>query len=207
MSQSPTQHQTQEQRVQEFFLHAALLAPEMSFILGGEGWRGKTLPSNVRWIGHVASGSHNRVNCSARMVLNINRDSMAQVGFSPPTRVFEASAAGACVITDVWDGIEGFFAPGLEILPAVSAHDVVRYLRLIGAAAEPGALPDHHGSVGADPIRRASGAGTCRHDGRGGAPNGCVATTRRGGAGRGRVRRQARDSIPRLPGGRLGRHP
>ncbi|PYX06227.1 MAG: hypothetical protein DMG84_00355 [Acidobacteria bacterium] len=124
-----------EQRVQEFFLHAALLAPEMSFILGGEGWSGKTLPSNVRWIGHVASGSHNRVNCSARMVLNINRDSMAQVGFSPPTRVFEASAAGACVITDVWDGIEGFFVPGLEILPAVSAHDVVRYLRLIGAAA------------------------------------------------------------------------
>jgi len=57
------------------------------------------------------------------------------VGFSPPTRVFEASAAGACVITDVWDGIEGFFVPGLEILPAVSAHDVVKYLRLIGAAA------------------------------------------------------------------------
>jgi len=122
-----------EQRVEKFFLHAALLAPEMSFILGGEGWGGKTLPSNVRWIGHVPSGSHNDVNCSARMVLNINRDSMAEVGFSPPTRVFEAAAAGACVITDVWDGIEEFFVPGLEILPAASAHEVVRYLRNVGA--------------------------------------------------------------------------
>jgi spore maturation protein CgeB len=122
-----------EQRVEKFFFHAALLAPEKSFILGGEGWGGKTLPSNVRWIGHVPSGGHNGVNCSARMVLNINRDSMAEVGFSPPTRVFEAAAAGACVITDVWDGIEEFFVPGLEILPAASAHDVVRYLRNIGA--------------------------------------------------------------------------
>ena len=121
-----------EQRVEKFFFQAALLAPEMSFILGGEGWGGKTLPSNVRWIGHVPSGGHNGVNCSARMVLNINRDSMAEVGFSPPTRVFEAAAAGACVITDIWDGIEEFFIPGLEILPAASAHDVVRYLRNIG---------------------------------------------------------------------------
>jgi spore maturation protein CgeB len=122
-----------EQRVEKFFFHAALLAPEMSFILGGEGWGGKTLPSNVRWIGHVPSGGHNGVNGSARMVLNINRDSMAEVGFSPPTRVFEAAAAGACVITDVWAGIEKFFVPGLEILPAASAHDVLRYLRNIGA--------------------------------------------------------------------------
>src|SRR5207237_6684666 len=124
-----------ERRVEEFFFGAAELAPEFQFALGGEGWANKPMPKNVRWIGHVGTGDHNRVNCSARMVLNINRDSMAGVGFSPPTRVFEASAAGACVITDVWDGIEGFFVPGLEILPAVSAHDVVRYLRLIGAAA------------------------------------------------------------------------
>jgi spore maturation protein CgeB len=67
-------------------------------------------------------------------VLNINRESMAQVGFSPPTRVFEAAGAGACVITDFWEGIETFFVPGLEILPAVSAHDVVTHLRQFGAA-------------------------------------------------------------------------
>ncbi|GAC1430556.1 MAG: glycosyltransferase [Terriglobales bacterium] len=121
-----------EARVEEFFLAAANLAPKMSFVLGGEGWGGKALPSNVRWIGHVSSHRHNYVNCSARAVLNINRDSMARVGFSPPTRVFEAAGAASCVITDHWEGIETFFVPGIEILLAKSAADVVAHLGKIG---------------------------------------------------------------------------
>jgi spore maturation protein CgeB len=118
-----------ERRVEQFLLRAAELAPEFSFLLGGEGWGGKPLPANVRWIGHVGTGSHNRVNASARMVLNINRDSMADVGFSPPTRVFEAAGAGSCLITDKWHGIEMFFEPGREILVAGSAEEIVTYLR------------------------------------------------------------------------------
>jgi len=120
-----------ESRVEQFFLRVAELAPEMSFILGGEGWADKALPPNVRWIGHVATADHNRVNCSARMVLNINRDSMARVGFSPPTRVFEAAGAGACVISDAWEGIEMFFTPRFEILLARSAERIVELLRNI----------------------------------------------------------------------------
>jgi spore maturation protein CgeB len=123
-----------EMRVEEFFLQAAETAPEMKFILGGEGWGGKALPSNVRWIGHVATHQHNVVNCSARMVLNVNRDSMANVGFSPPTRVFEAAGAGACLITDRWPGIDQFFTPGSEILIASSAKDIVNYMRSLTAA-------------------------------------------------------------------------
>jgi spore maturation protein CgeB len=122
-----------ERRVQEFFVRAAELAPEYQFALGGEGWAGKAMPKNVRWIGHVGTGDHNRVNCSARMVLNINRDSMAGVGFSPPTRVFEAAGAGVCLITDQWTGIETFFKPGREILVAADAEEVVSYLRSISA--------------------------------------------------------------------------
>ncbi len=122
-----------ERRVEDFFLRAAELAPEFQFALGGEGWGGKTLPKNVRWIGHVGTGDHNRVNSSARMVLNINRDSMAGVGFSPPTRVFEAAGAAACMITDCWAGIETFFAPNKEILVASSAEEIVAYMRNISA--------------------------------------------------------------------------
>jgi spore maturation protein CgeB len=118
-----------ERRVEDFFLRAAELAPEFRFALGGEGWEGKRLPPNVRWIGHVSTGDHNRVNCSARMVLNINRDSMAGVGFSPPTRVFEAAGAAACMITDRWAGIETFFVPEKEILVAGSAEEIVACLR------------------------------------------------------------------------------
>jgi spore maturation protein CgeB len=120
-----------ERRVQEFFLRAAELAPDLQFALGGEGWDGKRLPANVRWIGHVGTGDHNRMNCSARMVLNINRDSMAGVGFSPPTRVFEAAGAGACLITDKWTGIDTFFVPEKEILVAGSAEEIVACLRTV----------------------------------------------------------------------------
>jgi spore maturation protein CgeB len=120
-----------ECRVQEFFLRAAELAPDLQFALGGEGWEGKKLPANVRWLGHIGTGDHNRMNCSARMVLNINRDSMAGVGFSPPTRVFEAAGAGACLITDKWTGIEMFFEPEKEILVAASAEEIVSCLRTI----------------------------------------------------------------------------
>jgi spore maturation protein CgeB len=140
-----------ERRVEQFFLRAAELAPELSFILGGEGWAGKAMPRNVRWIGHVGTGDHNRVNCSARMVLNLNRESMASVGFSPPTRVFEAAGAGACVITDVWRGVETFFEPEEEILLASSAEEIVHLLRSwekeqsahVGAAMRARALRDH----------------------------------------------------------------
>jgi spore maturation protein CgeB len=140
-----------EKRVEEFFLRAAELAPEMKFILGGEGWAGKALPSNVRWIGHVATHQHNVVNCSARMVLNINRDSMASVGFSPPTRVFEAAGAGACMITDRWPGVDHFFLDEKEILIASSAEEIVHLLRRhspsqckqIGNAMRQRALRDH----------------------------------------------------------------
>jgi len=140
-----------EKRVEEFFLRAAELAPDLSFILGGEGWSSKSMPPNVRWIGHVSTGDHNRLNCSARMVLNINRASMADVGFSPPTRIFEAAGAGACLITDAWNGISEFFEPGEEILIASSAEDVVAHLssvslqqaRTIGQQMRQRALRDH----------------------------------------------------------------
>lgn len=140
-----------ERRLEQFFLRAAELAPEQSFILGGEGWAGKPMPRNVRWIGHVGTHSHNRVNCSARLVLNVNRESMAAVGFSPPTRFFEAAGAGACLITDSWAGVETFFQPGKEILIASAADEIVRLLRTldrtqgaqIGAAMRARALRDH----------------------------------------------------------------
>lgn len=114
-----------EQRVCELFLRAAELAPRRSFLLGGEGWGDKALPQNVRWIGHVGTADHNRVNCSAGMVMNINRSSMASFGYSPPTRIFEAAGAGACLLCDAWPGVEECFTPDVELIVVRSAEDVV----------------------------------------------------------------------------------
>ncbi|MBV9322812.1 MAG: glycosyltransferase [Chloroflexi bacterium] len=140
-----------EQRVHDLFFRAAELSPESSLVLGGNGWGDVPLPSNVRWIGHVPTAEHRGWNCSARLVLNINRSDMASTGYSPPTRVFEAAGCAACVVTDAWEGISTFFCPESEILVASSAADIAAYLRAIdgsraasiGAAARHRVLVDH----------------------------------------------------------------
>jgi spore maturation protein CgeB len=122
-----------EARVGEFFFAAARHAPEQAFLLGGSGWD-QELPANVRWLGHVSTRDHNAINCSARCVLNVSRESMAQNGWSPATRVFEAAGAGACLITDRWPGIEMFLAPGREVLVAGDGGEVADLLRKVDAA-------------------------------------------------------------------------
>ncbi|WP_349262372.1 CgeB family protein [Geminicoccus sp.] len=122
-----------EARVEEFFLRPASLLPDRRFILGGSGWADKACPANVARIGHVSTEAHNAFNCSPRAVLNINRDSMASTGFSPPTRVFEAAGAGACLITDFWAGIEMFLQPGTEVLVVRDGADVAELLRSLDA--------------------------------------------------------------------------
>lgn len=140
-----------EARVEELFLRAAELAPDKQFLLGGEGWGDKPMPRNVRWIGHVPTHRHNAINCSAAMVMNINRSSMAAYGFAPPTRVFEVAGAAACMLCDEWPGIEHFFEPGKEILVIDSPEEVVAAISLhdesarkqIGRAFHARALRDH----------------------------------------------------------------
>ncbi|WP_022681699.1 CgeB family protein [Sphingobium bisphenolivorans] len=118
-----------EARVEEFFLRAASLLPEARFLIGGNGWKERALPANVEAIGHVYTAEHNAFNTTPRAVLNIARDSMARVGFSPATRVFEAAGAAACLITDAWEGIELFLEPGREVLVARDGQDVAHLIR------------------------------------------------------------------------------
>jgi spore maturation protein CgeB len=118
-----------EARVEQFFLHAAARLSYARFLLGGSGWEDKHLPDNVHRVGHVYSRDHNAFNCTPRAVLNINRESMARYGYSPATRVFEAAGAGACLITDAFEGIEMFLEPGSEVLVAGDGDQVADHLR------------------------------------------------------------------------------
>lgn len=140
-----------EERVEEFFFNVAWRMPERNFLLGGSGWETKSMPANVNYIGHVPTSDHNAFNCSPLAVLNVSRESMASYGFSPATRVFEAAGAGACLITDAWEGIDHFLQPEKEVLVAHGTEDVVRLLsglnekisREIGIMARQRALADH----------------------------------------------------------------
>jgi spore maturation protein CgeB len=136
-----------EERVDEFFVRAAELAPKRRLLLGGSGWERKPLPPNVTRLGHVGTADHNALNCTPRAVLNVTREDMAQNGWSPATRVFEAAGAGACLITDAWDGIEAFLEPGKEVLVAESGAEVAELIDraspAIGEAARRRVLAEH----------------------------------------------------------------
>ena len=140
-----------EARIERFFLEPAASLPGRSFLLGGNGWGDKPLPPNVRALGHVGTADHNAFNSSSLAVLNVSRDSMAENGFSPATRVFEAAGAGACLITDHWEGIEQFLRPDEEVLVARDGQEVADLLaaltpeqaRAIGEAARRRVLAEH----------------------------------------------------------------
>lgn len=122
-----------EARVEEFFLGAAARLPQHRFLLGGSGWGDKPMSSNVQYLGHIYTADHNAFNCTPRAVLNINRASMARNGYSPPTRIFEAAGAAACIITDQWVGIEQFLEPGREVLVASDGAEVAAHLESLTA--------------------------------------------------------------------------
>ncbi len=143
-----------EARAEEFFFGAAERSKAV-FVLGGSGWGDRRLPANVKYVGHVYTREHNAFNCSCRAVLNIARDSMARYGFCPATRVFEAAGAGACLITDAWDGIEQFLEPGREALVASSGAEVAELLASLTA--------ERAGSIGAAARRHVLGEHTYAH--------------------------------------------
>jgi spore maturation protein CgeB len=140
-----------EARVEEFFLRSAQLVPGARFALAGEGWDDKALPGNVEYLGFVAATRHAEVYGAARLVLNIQRATLAESGWFPSVRLFEAAGAAACQVTDCWRGIGDFFVPWKEILVATDADDVARFVRevdaqgaeAIGEAARRRALTQH----------------------------------------------------------------
>jgi spore maturation protein CgeB len=152
-----------ERRIDEFFIAVAADLPKHRFIIGGNGWSDKPMPPNVCYIGHVYTRDHNAFNTSSLAVLNVSRDSMAAYGYSPATRVFEAAGAGACIITDAWEGICEFFEPEREILVAQAGAAVGEHLvqldagraRRIGEAARARALAEHTYARRVDVLERA----------------------------------------------------
>jgi len=154
-----------EARVEEFLLRTAAILPARRFLLGGAGWDDKTLPANVRRLGHVGTADHNAFNCTPLAVLNVSRDSMARNGFSPATRVFEAAGAAACIVTDDWDGLDAFLEPGAEVLPVRDGVEVAEVLagltparaRRVGLAARRRVLAEHTYARRAEAVEAALG--------------------------------------------------
>ncbi len=91
-------------------------------------------PQNVRRVEHLAPAEHKAFYCAQRFTLNLTRADMVRAGYSPSTRLFEASACATPVITDPWEGLSTFLEPGKEILVARSRQDVLVFLNDISEA-------------------------------------------------------------------------
>lgn len=152
-----------EVRARAFFFDVAAALPKKAFLLGGNGWEPHCLPANIKYVGHVYTRDHNAFNSTPLAVLNVARDSMADMGYSPATRVFEAAGAGACIITDAWKGVDCFLEPGKEIFVARNGDEVVDILsrldvgraRAMGEAVRRRVLAEHTYERRAEEVVRA----------------------------------------------------
>jgi spore maturation protein CgeB len=113
------------------FVEPASVRPEQRFLIGGAQYpHDFPWSANIYFVRHLPPDEHPAFYSSSRLTLNVTRPDMASMGFCPSGRLFEATAAGAAVITDWWEGLEAFFAPGREVLVARAGADVVASLDL-----------------------------------------------------------------------------
>ncbi|MBV9341733.1 MAG: glycosyltransferase [Acidobacteria bacterium] len=139
-------------KLAEMLCRPASRLPQQRFIVAGPQYP-KTIewPKNVTHIIHLEPKFHAPFYGSSRMTLNLTRKEMVEAGYSPSVRLFEAAGSGAAIISDWWTGLDTFFRPQEEILPADSAEQVIQYLgevswqeaRSIGGRARERVLAEH----------------------------------------------------------------
>jgi spore maturation protein CgeB len=115
----------------ELFIQPARLFPNRKFLIGGALYP-EAFPctENISFARHVAPAEHPAFYCSSPLTLNITRRAMAQMGYCPSARLFEAAACGTAILSDWWEGLDEFFTPGVELLVARSKADTLAALSL-----------------------------------------------------------------------------
>lgn len=137
--------------LEELFVVPARRRPDLRFALGGAQYpHDFPWTPNIFFVRHLPPSLHPAFYNSSRITLNVTRKAMAEYGYCPSGRLFEAAACGSPILTDGWEGLDSFFKPGIEILRVDSAADVLRALDLpdselarIRTAARARTLRDH----------------------------------------------------------------
>lgn len=137
--------------LQRLFIEPASLRPGRRFLIGGAQYP-ETFPwsGNIFFVRHLPPSEHPAFFSSSRLTLNVTRRAMAETGWCPSGRLFEAAACGAPVVTDDWEGLDRFFEPGREVLVVHDTGEVVaaldrsdEELRRIADSARERALAEH----------------------------------------------------------------
>jgi spore maturation protein CgeB len=146
-----TYAEDRQQALLQLFIAPAQRLPHRRFMLGGAQYP-QAFPwtDNVYFVRHLPPPEHSAFYCSSRLTLNITRAPMAQMGYCPSGRLFEAAASGVPILSDAWAGLDEFFEIGREILVAESTDEAVAALEIsdehlakIAKAARERVLADH----------------------------------------------------------------
>ena len=161
-----------EAALQALFIDPARARPDRRFLIGGAQYPADfPWQPNILFVCHLPPSEHPAFFSSARLTLNVTRREMAAMGWCPSGRLFEAAACGAPILSDDWEGLDAFFAPGEEILVAHDAVEAVAAvdlgdgeLRRVAEAAQARVLAEHTSDRRARELERLLEATSVRPD-------------------------------------------
>lgn len=87
--------------------------PGKDFAVGGKGFRVDL--GRARHVGDLSYSAFRHFCCGSRVCLNITRKSHTAVYGSSTARPFELAGFGACMVSQPYNGLEEWFAPGKEV--------------------------------------------------------------------------------------------
>ncbi len=126
-----TYSQDRQQALESLLVEPARRRRDLRFLIGGAQYP-PDFPwsSNVYFVRHLPPSEHAAFFASSRLTLNVTRSAMAEMGWCPSGRLFEAAACGTPLLSDVWEGMDDFFAPGEEIILARGLDDALAALEI-----------------------------------------------------------------------------
>ncbi|MHB0770495.1 CgeB family protein [Bradyrhizobium sp. 5.13L] len=123
-----------QRTLETLFVAPARNRHDLRFLIGGAQYPDDFPWSpNIYFVRHLPPSEHAAFFASSRMTLNVTRRAMAEMGWCPSGRLFEAAACGVPLLSDSWVGIDTFFAPGDEILLAKDEDDTLAALAMSDA--------------------------------------------------------------------------
>ena len=137
--------------LEALFVEPARRMADRRFVIGGSQYPADfPWADNIFFVRHMPPPEHPAFFASSRLTLNVTRRAMAAYGHCPSGRLFEAAACGTPVLSDAWEGLDAFYAPGREILLARTTEEAVAAvglddaeLRRIARAARERTLAEH----------------------------------------------------------------
>jgi spore maturation protein CgeB len=120
-----------QDRLNALFIEPSRMLPEKRFLIGGSLYP-EIFPwtPNIHFVRHVPPPEHPAFYSSSLFTLNVTRRPMAEMGYCPSGRLFEAAACGVPLMSDTWEGLDNFFIPEREIIPVREPRDVIDALAL-----------------------------------------------------------------------------